>query len=213
MQLDTGIGPAAPRLQRRQAGPAPYPFSAMRSQGRCRHNRRRLAVGSRSPANGLILFHLGYIWGKLENRAKEIAFYQKAIASGYSRDDRLYFNLGMAFAAVNQISDAVNALEEAVAIGSDNADNYFGLGLVYRQAGRLVEALAVLNRAIELDPQHWEAREELVRTDLDLSRWEDARRHLAWLEKTDPDHPTVQQLRETLEQRRLGDHTLRDKHT
>lgn len=153
------------------------------------------------PFNCLVLFHLGYIWGELEDRQKEIDFYQRAVACGYDHDDRLLFNMGMAYAALGQVDAAVDALERAVGLGPDHADNYFGLGLVAGQAGLAQQAIMALQKAVALDPGHLEARMELIRLYLDHSQWEDARRQLMALEQRDPQNSELPGLWETLQRR------------
>jgi len=153
------------------------------------------------PSNSLALFHLGYIWGELDDRQKEIDFYQRAVACGYDQDDRLFFNMGMAYAALEQVDAALGALERAVGLGPDHADNYFGLGLVAGQAGLAQQAIMALQQAIVLDPGHLEARVELIGLYLDHSRWEDARRQLIDLEQRDPQNIELPVLWEILQRR------------
>jgi len=157
------------------------------------------------PSNCLALFHLGYIWGELDDRQKEIDFYRRAAACGYDQDDRLFFNMGMAYAALKQVDAAVGALERAVGLGPDHADNYFGLGLVAGQAGLAEQAIMALQKAVALDSGHLEARVELIRLYLDLSRWEDARRQLVALEQRDPQNIELPGLWETLQRRWMED--------
>ena len=156
---------------------------------------------SRDPSNCLVLFHLGYIWGELEDRQKEIDFYRRAVACGYDHDDRLFFNMGMAYAALGQVDAAMDALNRAVGVGPDHADNYFGLGLVAGQAGLAQQAIMALEKAVALDPGHFDARVELIRLYLDYSRWEDARRQLVALEQMDPQNSELPGLWETLQRR------------
>ena len=163
---------------------------------------------AREPNNGQVLFHVGFIYGNLEDREKEIAYYERALACGYDKNDRLYFNLGMAYADLAGWEKARIAFEKAIALAPQDADNYFALGLVSRQTGQPKEALDALNAAIRLDPRHWEAQELLVRIYLDLGQWPQARRHLLRLEQLDAHHPVVESLWDTYRRRRLGDHTL-----
>ena len=160
------------------------------------------------PGNGMVLFHIGYIYGNLEERQKEIIFYERALASGYDSNDKLYFNLGMAYADSAKWAAARTAIENAITIAPQDADNFFALGLISRQMGRPADALDALNSAIHLEPRHWEARELLVRVYLDLGQWSQARQQLMSLERLDADHPAVKALWDIYNRRRLGDHTL-----
>lgn len=156
---------------------------------------------ARDPSNCLALFHLGYIWGELDDRQKEIDYYQRAVACGYDHDDRLFFNMGMAYAALGQVDTGMGALQRAVELGPDHADNYFGLGLAAGQAGLAQQAITALQKAVALDPRHIEARVELTRLYLDQSRWEDARRQLMALEQLDPQNSELPGLWEMLQRR------------
>ena len=157
------------------------------------------------PSNCLALFHLGYIWGQLNERQKEIDFYGRAAACGYNDDDRLFFNKGMALAALGQMDDALGAMERAVDLGPDNADNYFGLGLVAGKTGSPQRAIPALQKAVALDPWHVDARVELIRLYLDHSRWQDASRQIKALEQLDPQNSELPMLRETLHRRRMDE--------
>jgi tetratricopeptide (TPR) repeat protein len=162
----------------------------------------------KEPSNCLALFHLGYIWGELGERQKEIELYNQSINCGYDEDDRLFFNLGMAYISIGQLSAALNALEKALSIGPDNPDNHFGYGLVSRETGRMEQAARALEKALILDPQYREARVELVRVYLDQSRWEDARRQLLLLDQGESDDAVTAQLWDILKNRRLGEYPV-----
>lgn len=146
------------------------------------------------PDDCLAIYHLGYIWGRLGDRDKEIAQFERAAGCGYNKDDQLYFNLGMAYAEMNRLEDAIAAFNRAIALNPDNADNYFGLGLTAISAGRTEMALAALARAVKIDPGHWDARIELARLELDLDRLESARVQLEAVQKGAPDHEALQTL-------------------
>lgn len=153
------------------------------------------------PSNCLAMFHLGYIWGQLDDRQKEIDFYRYALACGYNQDDHLFFNLGMAHAALGQMDAALGAMERALELGPANADNYFGMGLIAGKAGYAERAVTAMEKAVALDPLYHEARVELIRFYLDNSRWQDARRHLLALEQRDPQNIELSGLWETLHRR------------
>ena len=146
------------------------------------------------PGNCLTMYHLGYIWGRLGNHAEEIDLYHRAVQCGYDEDDQLFFNLGMVLAELGQNEDALTAMERAVALDPRNAENHFGLGLTAASAGRKDLALSALTRAVVVDPQHWDARLELARLELDQDRLEDARVQLEAVQKGDPDNEALKML-------------------
>jgi tetratricopeptide (TPR) repeat protein len=145
------------------------------------------------PGNCLAIYHLGYIWGHLGEREKEIVQYEQALACGY-RDDPLFFNLGMAYAEMGQVEKAVSVFTQAVALHPQNADNHFGLGLTARSAGQAQLAAQALEKAVQIDPRHWDARLELARLALDQGRLEAARAQLAAIQQGAPDHQGLQAL-------------------
>jgi tetratricopeptide (TPR) repeat protein len=145
------------------------------------------------PGNCLAIYHLGYIWGRLGEREKEIAQYEQALACGF-HDDPLFFNLGMAYAEMGQVGKAVTVFTQAVALHPQNADNHFGLGLAARSAGDAALAAQALKTAVRIDPQHWDARLELARLALDQGRLEAARAQLDKLQQGAPNHEGLQAL-------------------
>lgn len=152
----------------------------------------------KNPKDCRAMYHLGYIWGQLDNRADEIRYYEQAIDCGYTTDDRLFFNLGMAYADRGDLEAAVSAFERAVAIQPDNADNYFGLGWMEQALGHSDLAERTWKKALAKDPNHWESHLALARLYLDQSRWEEAREHLDAVDAGDPENPEAQDLRQVL---------------
>ena len=147
-----------------------------------------------NPTDCLAVYHLGYIYGRLSEREKEVESYKEAIACGYNQDDLLYFNLAMAYGELNQLDQAIQTFEQAVALNPGNADNYFGLGLTSHLAGHKETALAALAKAVTLDPKHWDARIEIARIYLDQGRLNAARTQLEAVQKGAPKHEELQGL-------------------
>jgi tetratricopeptide (TPR) repeat protein len=172
---------------------------------RAREEHEALLAGQ--PNNCLAIYHLGYIWGRLGDRAKEIQLYQKAVACGYVKDDRLFFNLGMALGDTDQFARALVAFEQAVAIAPNNADNHFGLGMMARAVGKDKTAEKALRQAVALAPRHWDARLALAQLYLDQSRWAEGRAELEFILKEDPQNSEALALWQTMlsRQRRLFD--------
>ncbi|RJQ86149.1 MAG: tetratricopeptide repeat protein [Desulfobacteraceae bacterium] len=154
------------------------------------------------PANCLAMYHLGFIWGRMGDRLKEIDFYEAALECGYAFDDQLYFNLGMAYGELHDLNRAIQAFERAVAIKPENPDNHFGLGLTQLAADRPERAEAALQQAVSRDPNHLDAHLALARLYLDQSRWDKADAHLAGIRQIDPDNAEARELRQLLQSRR-----------
>ncbi len=162
-----------------------------------------LALLESEPENCLAIYHLGYIHGKLGDRRQETRLYEKAIGCGLDTDDRLYFNLGMAYGEMNQFDEALSAFERAVSVNDRNAENYFGLGLIATWAAQVHRAEAALVQAVDLDPRHWEARMLLTRIYLDAGWLDAAQPHLDYLLDHVPENDDVEELRQIYEDRRI----------
>lgn len=164
---------------------------------------RHQALLEASPQNCLAIYHLGYILGKIGQREEETVQYENAVQCGLNDDDRLYFNLGMAYGEMNQIEKALSAFEQAVRLNDRNAENYFGLGLIAQADGQSERAEAALIKTVDLDPRHWEARLILARIYLDRGHMEAAHRHLKHLTDNIPENAEVEELRQIYEERRI----------
>jgi len=164
---------------------------------------RHQALLKVEPYNCLAIYHVGYIHGKLGDRRQETILYEKAIDCGLDTDDRLYFNLGMAYGEMNLMDEALSAFDQAVSLNNRNAENFFGLGLVATWAGQVGRAEAALIRTVDLDPRHWDAHILLTRIYLDEGRLEAAQPHLEYLLEHVPEKDEVEELRQIFEDRRI----------
>lgn len=158
---------------------------------------------ARSPNNCLALYHLGYIWGQIRDRQREIHYYREALKCGYTDDDRLYFNLGMALADEGDLDQAEAAFKKAIEMDPETPDNHFGLGLVYMARSERLAAEKAWLDSVAADPEFWEARLALVRLYLEQSRWDEAREQLDAIEAGDPDNEEAKELRQLLRSRQM----------
>lgn len=165
--------------------------------------RHRLLL-QKEPGNCLVIYHLGYIIGRTGDRLGEAAHYEQAIQCGLGRDDRLYFNLGMAYADLNQLDKSLASFEKAISIDPQNPDNHFGLGLTAQAAGLTEQALGALRRAVDVNPRHWESRTLLTRILLDHGKLDDARIHLDALKDANVTNEDVEELRQIYDDRRVS---------
>lgn len=159
-------------------------------------------LGSDS-SNCLAMYHLGYIWGRLDDASKEIAWYNKAITCGYTKDDELYFNLGMAYADTGRVDKAIAALKTAVGINPGRVDNHFGLAMTARVAGDISGAEKYLLQAIAISPHHWDSRILLSRIYLDQGLLEAARPHLELVLDHVPDNDDAKDLYQLYKERQV----------
>jgi tetratricopeptide (TPR) repeat protein len=153
------------------------------------------------PDNCLALYHLGYILGKLIKRRLEVEAYERAVACGYSNDDRLFFNLGMAFGEIAEPDKALAALERAIQLNPENAENHFGLGYIAQLTGHSRRAVKALQKAIDLSADHLDARNLLARIYLDQGRLDEAKMQLQEILRREPDNQGAMILWEIYEDR------------
>jgi tetratricopeptide (TPR) repeat protein len=107
--------------------------------------------------NGRAWYHLGYAYGQVGDHEKEVHFYEKAIALGF-KDDYILFNLGMAYGEMGQIVKSVATFQKALSKNPKDPDSYYGLGFGYYLCGEKELARDALRRAIEIAPDHVDAR-------------------------------------------------------
>jgi tetratricopeptide (TPR) repeat protein len=153
------------------------------------------------PDNCLALYHLGYILGKLNKRQLEVETYKRAVTCGYSNDDQLFFNLGMALGEISEPDKALAALERAIQLNPDNAENHFGLGYIAQLTGHSRRAVKALHKAIDLSADHLDASNLLARIYLDLGRLDEAKRQLQEIQRREPDNQEAMILWEIYEDR------------
>lgn len=155
------------------------------------------------PGNCLAIYHLGYILGNLNDRDQEVVEYERAVACGYNQDDKLYFNLGMAYGDLEETDRAIDALERAVQINPDNAENHFGLGYVAHVIGKSALAERALSKAIDRSARHLDARNLLARIYLDQGRLAEAKEQIMAVRKIEPDNEEAQRLWNTYQDRKM----------
>lgn len=153
------------------------------------------------PGNCLALYHLGYIFGKLNKPQLEVETYERAIACGYSEDDRLFFNLGMAFGGLSEPDKALAAMERAIQLNPDNAENHFGFGYIAHLTGYRARAIRALQKAIAISADHVDARNLLAVIYLDQGRLDEAKAQLQEIQRLEPDNQEVRMLWKVYEDR------------
>lgn len=115
------------------------------------------ALLEKDPDNALALYHLGYIYGQTGAHDKEIRFYERALALGFTPQG-LFFNLGMAYGETGRLRDALQSFRRGQEIDPKNADNFFGEAMVHQKTGNDSEEEKALLAALRIRPDHIEAR-------------------------------------------------------
>lgn len=109
------------------------------------------AAAKADPRRAEPLINLGAVQNRLKQYPQAMKTLQKALARD-RRNVNAYFNLAIACRGHNQTTMAINAYREAIRLKSDFAEAHQNLGLLYLEAGNTRQAIASLNRALEISP-------------------------------------------------------------
>ena len=97
--------------------------------------------------------NLGLSYAEQGRYEQAITEYRKAISLPvYPTPEVGYYNLGRAYAQINQPKEAEEALKTAIQLQPNLGAAYYQLGLVYVNTGRKEEARAMFQKARDLDP-------------------------------------------------------------
>lgn len=105
----------------------------------------------------------------------QIAF-EKAVEAYKKRTDAnkedhvAFFNLGRSYAKLDQDVSAANALRQAVRLYPEDTDYQTELGSILIKLARYQEAVAALNKALELDPENLMAEDLLEKAEAGRKR-------------------------------------------
>ncbi len=100
---------------------------------------------------------MGQAYEGIKQPLRAALFYGQAAALA-PQIARYHRSFGWALAQMKRWSEAIKALEFAIALDNRDAFSFIALGLAYSEQGRWQEAVIVLRRAVELDPHNWDAR-------------------------------------------------------
>ncbi len=106
------------------------------------------------PHNALAHYHLGFAYGMMGLKPKEINEYRTSVGLGLRSWD-LFLNLGLAYLDQHQIAQAIHALQTAAELGPEHMETHFNLAIAYESRNRLVDAsreIAIAQRLAPTDP-------------------------------------------------------------
>jgi len=156
----------------------------------------------KDPENALALYHLGYAYGQMGDRQKELSYYENAIALGF-REDGIFFNLGMAYGGANQPEKSIHAFKQALEMNPNNADNHFGLAIAYLENGHRKGAEQAFLKAVKIDPGHMDARLYLSNLYEDMGALKKAAEQLQKILEIYPANERARKSLERVEQKRM----------
>ena len=115
-----------------------------------------LQVHEKQPDRGDVLISIANTYNNWGKPDQAMEWYTKAPVSGI-RDINSAFNTGVVFANSGNQADAIKYFQKAVEIDPQFADGYYQLGLCQVAVGATPEAVAALNKFIELAPDSADA--------------------------------------------------------
>ncbi len=118
-------------------------------------------IKTRAPLSWRPYKALGALYVKVEQYGPALEEMQQALLMGAATPG-LYNNLAVASINVGDLDRGVAYLRQAVEMAPERVDIWYNLGMVLHGAGRRAEAVAALERALEIDPGYARA-EALLR--------------------------------------------------
>jgi tetratricopeptide (TPR) repeat protein len=112
------------------------------------------------PGKALAYYHLGFAYGVMGNRDRELADYQKAVELGLS-DWELFLNLGRLYMETNRLDQASDAFRLAALLGPYHPETHYNLGLVYERLNAFQKAEQEILLSLQLEPDQADARNTL----------------------------------------------------
>lgn len=137
------------------------------------------------PDKALAHYHLGFAYGMLGMRNKELAEYRRAAALGLKQWD-LFLNLGRVYLEEGDTAAAIEALTSAVSLGPGHPESHYNLGLAYERRGMLAQARHELTESLRLNPGQPDALNMMAVIDAERGDRTNARKLWSELVRIEP---------------------------
>jgi tetratricopeptide (TPR) repeat protein len=143
------------------------------------------AIIHKHPDFALAYYHLGFAYGALGDRRRELADYQKAVDLGLNDWD-LFLNLGRLYFETDHLEQARGAFRLATLLGPYRPETHYNLGLAYERADELQKAEQEILLSLRLKQDQPEARNTLAMIYAEEGNY--TRAHDEWeeLSRSDP---------------------------
>ena len=135
--------------------------------------------------------------------AASIARIEERFLDAYS-----FLRAGMANERTGNYAGAVRAYERGLAVAPANPELWNALGFALFQQGKSLAAVAALEKAIEADPKHWKAHNNLALASVDLGELEVAEAHYRESLALEPQPAIYSDLGFVLERQGLTDEAI-----
>lgn len=148
---------------------------------------RHLLVLEQHPENALAYYHLGFAYGMVGDRQRELGDYRKAVDLGLSNWD-LFLNLGLLYMESGRLDSASEALQLATFLAPFRPETHFNLGLLDERMGMYQQAEQEILLSLRIEPQQNDARNTLGVIYAEQGNYEQAHQEWSDLVKSDPDY-------------------------
>jgi len=128
--------------------------------------------------------------GKNEDALKAL----KDAATIDPQNDRIFYNLGLLYYEMKNVTQAAQSFQQAVRLGSMNTSLYYNYGLLLQQQGKLKEAEQTLLKGYAMNPQAINVNYALAFLYANQNNLTKARVHAGVLRKLDSGNPEYQAL-------------------
>lgn len=115
---------------------------------------------SRSPGNQAGQYNLGYNYYKVGRYNDALPHLATALEIN-SRDERQFLTLGVTLFYLDKYDAAEKALRDGIKLRQDGLGLHYALGAVFKQTGRLREALDEFNQELVYYPEYGSARDQI----------------------------------------------------
>ena len=112
------------------------------------------------PYNPTALYNLGYNYYKV-GRYKDALPYLAAAVDINPKDERQFLTLGVTLFFLDKYEAAEEVLRKGISLRRDGLGLHYALGAVFKQTGRLEEALSEFNQEVTYNPEYVSAYDQI----------------------------------------------------
>lgn len=145
-----------------------------------------------------------------ERYTEAVSIFQKGLTlnAGLARGSQvsdvenkhIYVHLGAAYIGLQAYQEAIDALQDAIALDADLVDAHYNLGYAYVEQGSYDQAIPHLERAIAIAPNLKRAHYHLARAHRELGNLEAATHALTETLRLDPNYQRAHELANPIKQ-------------
>ena len=117
-------------------------------------------AATKRPNDSEILFKIGYILQKQNNTVEAMKYYKEALYID-KNNEFIHNSIATIYRANGEYASAKIHLDESLALDSENKTTYYNYGNLLVDMQRVDEAKRMYKKALEIDPDFIEAKEEL----------------------------------------------------